>query len=374
MQTDRIRIVFAGGGTGGHLFPAIAIANEIKKLSGNAEITFIGTRHKIESKVVPQHGYGFKTIWVSGFRRHLTLENVLFPLKIIVALIQSLFLMKRINPHVVVGTGGYVCGPPLLAASLLGIPTVIQEQNSYPGVTTRLLASRADQVHLSFPESKRFLKRTDNVRVTGNPTREIVGRVSREDGARFFSIVSPIKTLLVFGGSLGASSINQAILNCLPSLTKRGIQVVWQTGEIDYQRIAGEARRLSLTELVKVHAFIDRMEYAYASCDLAVCRSGATTVAELAKAGVASILVPYPFAAADHQTENARAMVNAGAAVLIRDGDLDERLLETIEAIFADPAKMQSMRANALVLGNPMAATTIANAVLELARAGRGRA
>ncbi len=367
--------MIAGGGTGGHLFPAIAIADEIRKANPDTEITFIGTRHKMEARIVPQHGFKFETIWVSGFRRKLTIENILFPVKFIVALAQSFVLMKRIRPHVVVGTGGYVCGPPVFVASLLGIPTLIQEQNSYPGVTTRLLASHVNEVHLSFKNSQRYLKRSDNVRISGNPTRESVGRVSREDGAMHFSIDPGKRTLLVFGGSLGASSINNAVLKILPQLISRGIQVVWQTGLMDFSRIEAKANRMgvALDGFVKVHAFIDKMEFAYAACDLAVCRAGATTVAELTKAGVASILIPYPHAAADHQTENARAMVEAGAAVEIRDSELDGTLLVAVETLMTDSTELATMRIKALSMGNPDATVVLARAVMDLANTEHGR-
>ena len=352
------------------MFPGIAIADELKSSEPDARITFIGTRQKIESKVVPQHGYRFEAILVSGFRRKPTLENLLFPVKFVIALVQSLVLLWKLRPGVVVGTGGYVAGPPLFAASLLGIPTLIQEQNSYPGVTTRLLSSRAREVHLSFKSSERYLRRRDNVYISGNPTRREIGKISREEARALFSLDASRPVLLVFGGSLGASSINNAVLQSLPRLISKRLQVIWQTGETDFAHIDAEATRQSRESggVVKVHKFIERMEYAYAACDLAVCRAGATTVAELANAGVPSVLVPYPHAAADHQTENARAMVDAGAAVMIRDSDLAGQLFETIEKLLADPEKLQAMGQAAKRVGKPDAAATIARSVLALAR------
>lgn len=375
MGHKQLSIVFAGGGTGGHLFPAIAIADEVKNEEPDAKITFIGTRKKIESKVVPQHGYGFEAILVRGFRRKLALENLLFPVKFVIAFFQSIVLMRKLRPDVVVGTGGYVSGPPLFVASLLGIPTLIQEQNSYPGVTTRLLASRASEVHLSFKSSEHYLKRRDNVHISGNPTRGVIGKISREKAGQFFSLDASRAVLLVFGGSLGANSINNGVLQILPHLVSRGFQVVWQTGEMDFARVDAEATKLSRVAggMVKVHKFIDRMEYAYAACDLAVCRAGASTVAELANAGVPSVLVPYPYAAADHQTENARAMVELGAAVMIRDSGLTGQLLETVEKLLGDPAKLRAMRERALSIGKPDAAATIARSVLRLAGSKYGR-
>ena len=369
-------MIITGGGTGGHLFPAIAIAEEIRKNAPTAEITFVGTQHKIEARVVPQHGFKFETIWVSGFRRKFTIENIMFPVKFVVSIVQSFLLMRRLRPNVVVGTGGYVCGPPLFVASVLGIPTLIQEQNSYPGMTTRLLSSRVSEVHLSFRSSQQYLKRFENVHVSGNPTREDVGRISRTEGAAYFG-VSPVKrTLLVFGGSLGASSINNAVLKVLDRIIANDIQLVWQTGGIDYGRIKAQTDRIieSSRGTIRLYEFIEKIEHAYAVCDLAVCRAGATTVAELGKAGVASVLVPYPHAAADHQTENARAMVEAGAAVMIGDAELDDKLWITIEALLADPTQLQAIRAKAAGMGNPDAASILARAVLNLASAKHGRA
>lgn len=358
------RIVFAGGGTGGHLFPAIAIADEIKRESQDAEITFIGTKERIEARVVPAHGYHFEPIVVSGFRRRLTLRNLLFPFKVLVGLVQSFILMRKLRPDVVVGTGGYVCGPPLYAASILGIPTVIQEQNSYPGVTTRLLARRATEVHLTFESSKKYFPRQNNLHVSGNPTRSIVGTITREEGVRRFGLDPERKTLLVFGGSLGATSINNAMMRILPELVDT-MQVLWQTGESDYERIS-TAVSTSPSGMVKVFKFIEQMEFAYAACDLAVCRAGATTVAELARAGVPAILVPYPYAAADHQTENARALVEAGAAVLIADHDLQTRLRDTVNTLMRNAERRSGMvdRARSLVQGD--AARIIAQAILRL--------
>lgn len=365
MQRKPLRILFAGGGTGGHLFPGIAIADEIRKILPDATITFVGTKKKIEARVVPQRGYTFAPIWISGFRRMRSVENLLFPLKLMVALIQSFILILRFKPDVVVGTGGYVCGPVVYVASLLGVPTLIQEQNSYPGVTTRLLAGRATEVHLTFETSARFLKRADNVRVTGNPTRATLGTMTRFESARFFEIDPQKKTVLVFGGSLGARSINDAMLKLVDGLWMNDVQVIWQTGETDFQRVRESLGKGAPS--VKLYRFIEQMEYAYGACDLVISRAGATSVAEIARAGVPSILVPYPFAAADHQTENARAMVEHGAAVMIKDGELDEELPDMIRSILNDPDRQRTMAAKTQALGKPKAASILAGAVIGLA-------
>ncbi len=362
----KLHILFAGGGTGGHLFPAIAIADEIRRVRPAAAITFVGTKKKIESRVVPGRGYAFETIWISGFRRKLTVENLLFPLKLVVALVQSFVLIRKLKPVVVVGTGGYVCGPVVYVASLLGIPTVIQEQNSFPGVTTRVLASRATEVHLAFESSAKFLSRKDNIKVSGNPVRSAFGNVSREEAARFLGLDHAKKTLLVFGGSLGAKSINDAMIRSYREIINKGVQVIWQTGDGDYERVCGG---MAETKEMKVLRFIERMEFAYAACDLAVCRAGATTLAELTLAGVPSVLVPYPFAAADHQTENARVMVGSGASVLLADDEVSGKLFETITVLLGNEGRLSLMAEKARSLGKPGAASSVASAILALIKA-----
>lgn len=365
-----MKIIFAGGGTGGHLFPALAIADEIRRRVPEAMITFIGANDKIEARVVPQRGYSFEPIWISGFRRTFTLSNLLFPVKVVTSLMQSFFLMKKLKPDAVVGTGGYVCGPPLFVASQMGFPTLIQEQNSYPGITTRRLAKRVNEVHLTFDASKRYLKRLDNVRLSGNPTNSKLRTISRPEALKHFGLDLQRKTLLVFGGSLGATSINNEIARVLPQLLALGLQLIWQTGTGDYDRVsAGAHQTLSAKERerMRIMKFIDRMEIAYSAADLAVCRAGASTLAELAVVGLSSILVPYPFAAADHQTENARAMVQHNAAVMITDSELQQQLVPTITELIGNEEKLKRMSEFARRLGKPEAAATIAEAVLKLA-------
>lgn len=374
MQARTLSVLFAGGGTGGHLFPAIAIATEIRRLRPDTRITFAGTRKKIEARVVPQHGYDFSPIWISGFTRRFSVGNLLFPAKVVVALMQSWALIRKCRPDVVIGTGGYVAGPVVSMASALGIPTIIQEQNSYPGVTTRLLASHVDEVHVTFEASLRYLGRKDNVRVTGNPTRESVGSISRKVGREFFHLDDRKKTLLVFGGSLGAGSINRATLECVADLVNEGVQVIWQTGAEHHEALAAglASRGKGVEEAVRIYSFIEKMEYAYGASDLAVCRSGATTLAELTRGGVPSILVPYPHAAADHQTENARAMIDAGAAVMLTDDEIHKKLASTVRRLMSDDQSLSLMAERARSLARPDAAGNLARAVLALAEKRNG--
>ncbi|MBI5463509.1 MAG: undecaprenyldiphospho-muramoylpentapeptide beta-N-acetylglucosaminyltransferase [Ignavibacteriales bacterium] len=357
------RILLAGGGTGGHVFPALAIADELKKRLPIASFLFIGTRDKIEARVVPERGYAFDTIWISGFHRRLRFGNLLFPIKVAVAMIQSFFLIKKFKPDVVIGTGGYVCGPILLAASLLGVKTVIHESNSYPGVTTRLLAHRVTMVITAFDATQQWLKRTDNVVRIGTPVREALGSIPREEAARRLKIDPNKKTVLVFGGSLGAASINNAMLCITGELQNEGIQVLWQTGASDYERIA---RQTTVRSVSWLGAFIDRMEDAYAAADVVVCRAGALTIAELTRLGKPAILIPYPRAAGDHQTINAKVLLNAGAAKLIADSEVREKLKDAITELLADESARKHMARASRALGTPHAGAAIAETILKL--------
>jgi UDP-N-acetylglucosamine--N-acetylmuramyl-(pentapeptide) pyrophosphoryl-undecaprenol N-acetylglucosamine transferase len=371
LNEKRLSILFAGGGTGGHLYPALAIADEIRLQKPEAAITFVGTRGKIEEQNVPARGYAFASIWISGLARGVSAGTILFPLKLLVALWQSYQILRKVKPDVVVGTGGYVSGPPLFMGWLLGVPTMIQEQNSYPGLTTRLLASSVREVHLTFERSARYLPSTDNIRISGNPTRAVIGRARRLEGAQYFGIGPGRTTLLVAGGSKGATSINDGMLRLLLSLVTEGVQIVWGTGDADYGRVESAVRELEpgLRELVSIHRYINKMEYAYAVADLAVTRAGATTLAELTRAGVPSVLIPYPYATADHQTENAKALVEGGASVLCRNDEVERRLPVILKELLKDPGRRKTMSENASRLSFPHATQKLAAAVLQMAEA-----
>lgn len=360
------KIIFAGGGTGGHLFPALAIAEEIKLLKSDAEILFVGTKNKIEARVVPERGYMFKPIWISGFRRKFTPGNLLFPVKLIVAMIQAMRIVKKFRPMVVIGTGGYVSGPVLYAATLGGVPTLIQEQNSYPGATTRFLAKRVNEVHLTFEQSRKYFSGLGNIFVSGNPTRRSLAAVSRADALRYFGFSEdPRNLILVFGGSLGARSINAAFIRYAGDLVGKNFQLLWQTGAEDFENVK-QSLGEPLRSRIKIYPFIDRMDYAYAISDLVVCRAGATTIAELTLLGKPALLVPYPFAAADHQTENARSMAADGAAEVIPDQELQDGLVEKIILMFQSD-RLRRMSESSRALARPDAARDIAVRALRLA-------
>lgn len=370
MSRGRLAVVFAGGGTGGHLYPALSIAQALRQRRADADILFIGTQGKIEARVVPASGFAFRSIDVSGFARKLSVDTLTFPARAVGAVMQSLGILRSFAPDVVVGTGGYVCGPPLAAGMILGIPTLIQEQNGYPGVTTRLLARRATEVHLTFESSRKYLKRADNVHVTGNPTRASIGSVSRAAGAAAFGLDPARTTVLVVGGSQGATALNKVLQRSIGTITAGGAQVIWGCGSRDAEACQRSVAALPGDEAAraKVLPYIEHMENAYAACDLAISRSGASTLAEMTRAGVPSVLVPYPYAAADHQTANARVMAEAGASVLVEEGHADAELMGVVMAILHDQGRRQGMSERARSLGRPEAANVLADAVLKLAQ------
>ncbi len=363
-----MKVLFAGGGTGGHVVPAIAIADALKEAEPSIEAAFVGTRDKIESRVVPRLGYPFHPIRISGFRRRLDPGNLLFPAKVMMALMQTAGILRRERPSAVVGTGGYVAGPVLLCASLCRIPTLLQEQNSVPGLTTRLLSRFADEVHVSFPETARRLKRARRVRVSGNPVRMTLRPASAAEARAHFGLDPEKPTLLVFGGSLGAAAINGAVREIVER-SGFDAQILWQTGAAEAEKIA---RLAAGRRDIAARAFIDEMDLAYAAADLVVCRAGATTVAELTLLGKASILIPYPHAAADHQRENARVLAAAGAALLLPQEEIGG-LEQAVRSLLADPGRRAEMERSARTCGHPDAARTIAAAVLALIQQARKR-
>ena len=334
---SKLKAIFAGGGTGGHLYPALAIANHLKKIiepEGEIDFRFVGTRRGIEYRMKGRLGYPLMLITVRGLDRGGILRNILFPFLLAGATLKSMFMMLRFKPDVVIGTGGYVMGPVLLAAVAMNRRCVIQEQNSYPGVTTRQLAHKVDKVFLGFGEAKKYLKILCETVETGNPVKESIGRVSRKEAREYFGFSMDDKTILILGGSQGASSINNNILAHLETLSDK-YRLIWQTGERDYKEVAAKAGgRVPGRALF---AFSDHIETAYAAADIVIARAGALTLAELEMAGLPSVLIPYPFAAADHQKKNAEVYAEAGASFIIYDKELGEvNLLRGAVALIED--------------------------------------
>ncbi len=320
---NKLRIIFAGGGTGGHLFPAITIANRLKKRvepDTRAEFLFVGTKRGLEYRMRNNLGYPLELINARGLQRSLTLTNLLFPIVLIGSILKSILILSRFKPDVVIGTGGYVMAPVILAAVLLGKARVIQEQNSYPGLATRKLAGMVDKLFLGFGSASRYFKKGCNLIETGNPVKEIIGKASRQEGIDFFRLDENKKTILILGGSQGASKINSNIKDDLEKLPD-DFQLIWQTGERDYKEVAAYAGgKVSGRALFP---FLSRMELAYAAADLVIARAGALTLAEIAVCKLPAILIPYPFATGNHQMINARAHSENGSAIIIEDKQLE---------------------------------------------------
>lgn len=356
------RILFAAGGTGGHIFPALAVADACRRIEPACAIEFVGTRGRLEEKVVPRAGYRLNVLWISGLGRMLSAATLLLPLKLVVSLVQAVMLFRRFKPDVVVCAGAYVSYPVGRVAALLGVPLVLMESNALPGKVIRALAPRAAEVHVAFEAARAHLPGATVV-VSGNPVRTVFfERHDRAASRRHFGLAADAPTLLAFGGSLGARSINNALDAIIDRIVAAGIQVIWQTGTT---YAGGEQRTGTLYRAV----FIHEMEKAYAAADLVLARAGATTIAELAAVGKPAVLVPLPTAADDHQRVNAEAAQNAGAARLVLDAELGERLLPTILELMAAPAELATMGRNAAALAMPDAHERIARAVL----AGRKR-
>ena len=361
-KDSRYRFLFAGGGTGGHLYPAIAVADQIKTMKPEAEILFVGTKNKIEGTVVPKLGYKFKSIWIKGFARKFNLENLLFPLKLFVSAVQSLMININYKPKVAIGSGGYVSGPAIWGASVMGAKIILLEQNSYPGVTTRMLERKAQEIHISFEDSKKYLRNKNALILTGNPVRKNLGSMDKKSALEKFGLSDTKKTLLILGGSLGASSLNKAVVDNLEKLVGAGIQIIWQTGKIYFEKYK------SLNdENIKVLDFIEDMNAAYSACDLLLARSGATTIAEVLVLGIPSILVPSPNVAENHQYHNAKSLEEKEAAILIEDKNLNTKLAEIIINTVNNDSVLKKLSESAIKLAKPLAAEAIAKSAIKFA-------
>lgn len=356
------RFLFAGGGTGGHLYPALAVADEIKRILPEAQILFVGTKSKIEGRVVPKLGYQFKSIWITGFSRKMNLSNLLFPVRLMVSLIQSIIISMRFKPKVAIGSGGYVAGPAIWGASVLGAKIILIEPNSYPGITTRLLEKQALEIHVAFEDSKKYLRQKDKVLLSGNPIRTNISLVRSKESYNHFKLTDLPKTLLILGGSLGAASINKVVADNLNQLKKLDIQIIWQTGSYYFENY----RNLN-DDRVKVVAFIDEMDKAYSISDLVVARAGASTLAELAVLGLPSILIPSPNVAENHQYYNAKSLADVGAAILIEDKNLKENFLNVVSSLIFAEEKLNNLRTKIKNFSKPDAANLIAKRAIYFA-------
>lgn len=368
-----LRVIVSGGGTGGHIYPAITIMRAIQEREPAAEFLYVGTRHGLESDIVPKEGIPFATVELQGFERHFTLSNVKRAGKAMLGVAKAMGIVKRFRPDVVVGTGGYVCGPVLMAASLLHVPTLIQEQNVVPGITNRLLSRFVTKVAAGVPEAMvHFPSR--KVSCTGNPIRRDVMEASREEGLKAFGLDGDRLIVLISGGSRGARSINQAMVGVLKAAAHHPeVQFLHVTGKLEYEdvlnRLADAGVDLKQSSHIHVEPYLYNMPLALAVADLAIFRAGAIGLAELMARGIPSILIPYPYAAENHQEHNARAVMSAGAARMILNKDLTSDVLQKeLKGLLDHPEELARMAEASRALGKPEAAGEIADIALSIAK------
>lgn len=368
-MNDELRVIISGGGTGGHIFPAVSIANEIRAKRPAAQILFVGAEGRMEMQRVPAAGYRIEGLPIAGFDRRNLLKNIPVLLKIMKSRSLARKIIKDFRPHVAVGVGGYASGPTLNVAESMGIPTLIQEQNSYAGVTNKILAKKASKICVAYEGMERFFP-ADKIIFTGNPVRQnlLDGTISKEEAVRGFGLVPGKSTILIVGGSLGARTINESILGNLPLVRQqKKVQFVWQTGKYYSESIQAELKRRGCPDNLIVTDFINDMKQAYAAADLVISRAGAGSISELCLLGKPAILVPSPNVAEDHQTKNALALVQKEAALYVTDTEARRSLLPLAINTAADHDRLESLSRNVVRLARPNAASEIADEVIRLA-------
>ena len=362
---DNYRFIISGGGTGGHIYPAIAIANELKRRFPAAEFLFVGAKDRMEMEKVPQAGYKIEGLWITGIQRKLSFKNLMFPFKLMSSLIKAGSIVKRVKPHAVIGTGGFASGPLLRRASGRGIPCVLQEQNSYAGVTNKLLKNRVQKICVAYDGMERFFP-ADKIVKTGNPVRaDLVNlTVHKKDALDFFELNPTKKSVLILGGSLGARRINSLIAEKLSFFQDLGVQVLWQCGSGYIEEYKEHNNKT-----VKVHAYLNDMDKAYVAADIIISRAGAGSVSELCIVGKPTFFIPSPNVAEDHQTKNAQSLENKSAAILIREMDLESDFEKRFNAVFNNEQKQKELSQNIKALALPNATRAICDEVEKLLKA-----
>ncbi len=363
---NHIRVIISGGGTGGHIFPALAIAKAIQAIIPSTEFLFVGAKGKMEMEKVPEAGFPIEGLWISGFQRKLSLQNLSFPLKLISSLWKARKIIKDFKPHIAIGVGGFASGPTLKMAANLGIPCLIQEQNSYPGITNKLLANQVQKICVAYEGMEKYFPK-EKIILTGNPIRKNVIEIEnkKEEALEFFGLKKDIKTILIVGGSLGAQSINNAILNDIEKWMKLDAQVIWQTGKTSFTTVMSQLKNRDIQN-IKTHQFINKMDLAYAAADMIVSRAGAIAISEISAVGKPVIFVPYPYAAEDHQTKNAQKLVDQNAALMIADHEVKDKLFDTVEKLILDDSSLNNLAQEIKKLGISNADEIIAKQVIEL--------
>ncbi len=359
-MNKKLRVILSGGGTGGHIYPAIAIANELGNRYPEASFLFVGAKDRMEMQKVPQAGYEIIGLWISGIQRKLTLNNLLFPIKLISSLWKSRKIIKKFNPDVVIGTGGFASGPLLKMASGRKIPTVIQEQNSFPGITNKWLAKGADKICVAYDGMERFFPK-DKIIKTGNPVRQdlLNTEEKRDQAIAKYGLDPKKKTMLVIGGSLGARRINQLIETALNFFAEKEVQVIWQCGKLYHE----EYKQYNDHHDVQVHQFLDTMDLAYAAADIIISRAGASSVSELCIVAKPVLFIPSPNVAEDHQTKNAKAVVNQHGAVMLKESELDTKFEYTISELLASKKRQIQLSKAIKKLALPDATSDIADEI-----------
>jgi len=360
-----MKAVFAGGGTGGHISPAIALADALKRATDNPEILFFGSAGKLEETLVPKNGYQIQLIKISGFNRRNVIKNISLPFKILSSVNKCKSVLKKFKPDVVVGTGGYVSAPVVYAALKLKIPVLLQEGNSLPGMVTKMFCDKADKVIVNFEDTLNYLKRRDNALVIRHPIRYFPGKANKDDSIKYFELQPGLKTLFVFGGSQGSVSLNNEIKKLLPLLYKLDINLIWQTGETKYEEFRKFAEPFK--ERVKVLSFIHKMDIAYSASDIVVCRAGISSIAELAVFNMPVILVPFPFASENHQEKNARSLEREGAAIVLTDKELSEKLYNVINETIFNDTKLKILSESIAKYSDTESSNKIAKEILKIA-------
>ncbi len=363
---DNLKIIISGGGTGGHVYPALAIADEIRTTYPKAEILFIGAKGRMEMEKVPQHGYKIVGLWISGFQRKNIFKNILLPFKIISSFYKVNSIISEFKPDAVVGVGGYASGPLLYVAARRKIPSLIQEQNSYPGVTNKVLASRAKKICVAYPGMEVFFAK-EKIAYTGNPVRDFskVANIPKKESFAYFNLNPDKPTILVVGGSLGARTINNSIIKHMDAIIDEDIQLIWQTGKFYYEDIKNQVAT-KVNNQIWINSFIERMDYAYACADIVISRAGAISISELSLAGKASIFVPSPNVAEDHQTKNAMVLVENEAALIVKDNEAGGNLIPVAMKLMRDKSLQEKLAKNIFALAKPNAAKDIVNELIQL--------
>ncbi len=365
-EKEEINIIITGGGTGGHVFPAISIANEVKKQFTQANILFIGSDNRLETTAVPKAGYEFIGLPIRGLQRKISLKFFDTFFRLIKSIRKSRKIIKNFKPDIVVGVGGYASAAVMHVAAKRLIPTLIQEQNSYPGITNKMLAQKADAICVAYKNMDKYFP-ADRIFLTGNPIRNLnSSNISKEEALKFFGFSNDKKTLFITGGSLGARTINASVKENFEALKKANIQVIWQTGKRYYEEIKQFIDSQKDTENILATKFIDRMDLAYKSADLVISRAGAITISELAVLKKAVIFVPSPNVAEDHQTKNAKALVDLNAALLIKDDKAQKELIQTAIELIKDEEKLKTLAKNISDYAKPNAAEEITQIIKKI--------